>query len=223
VADPQFGARLRSLRVAAGYDTARRFAKAVKIGENRYTRYERGASEPDIALLIRICEGLRLSPNELLGYERTKPRPAGGHAPSATGFADGGSPVPRSGPGGAAMPLDSQQRGAGPPGAIGTSSAVAPPDATSLLAWQLADDFVAAVSAKRMGRKRNRDADDPLAAISQIAVVFTQLQKDPLATVARLMTSQELAAAPPSARRRVQATADGLLRRIRQAAAGPRP
>ena len=63
----QFARRLRELRVARGFKTARSLAGALGIDENRYTRYERAEVEPDIALIQRICETLCLSPNELFG------------------------------------------------------------------------------------------------------------------------------------------------------------
>jgi transcriptional regulator with XRE-family HTH domain len=61
-----FARRLRELRVPKGYRTARSFARALGIDENRYTRYERAEVEPDLALLLRICEVLAVTPNDLL-------------------------------------------------------------------------------------------------------------------------------------------------------------
>jgi len=62
-----FAERLRTLRVPLGYRTARSFAKALGIDENRYTRYERAEVEPDLGLIRRICALLSVTPNELLG------------------------------------------------------------------------------------------------------------------------------------------------------------
>jgi transcriptional regulator with XRE-family HTH domain len=62
-----FARRLRELRVPRGFKTARSLARALEIDENRYTRYERAEVEPDLALIRRICETLRVTPNELLG------------------------------------------------------------------------------------------------------------------------------------------------------------
>ena len=62
-----FASRLRERRVQSGYARARNFAKALGIEENRYTRYERG--EPDVTLIQKICEALRITPDELFGYE----------------------------------------------------------------------------------------------------------------------------------------------------------
>ena len=61
-----FARRLRELRVPRGYRTARSLARALGIDENRYTRYERAEVEPDLQLLIRICEVLAVTPNDLL-------------------------------------------------------------------------------------------------------------------------------------------------------------
>lgn len=83
----EFAKRLRELRVPRGYRTARAFANALGIEENRYTRYERAEVEPDLALLARICTVLSLTPNDLLGFAR---------APSGlpNGFAeDGATPI----------------------------------------------------------------------------------------------------------------------------------
>jgi transcriptional regulator with XRE-family HTH domain len=65
----EFGRRLRALRIPRGYRTARSFALALGIDENRYTRYERGEVEPDLSLLQRICHLLAITPNQLLGHD----------------------------------------------------------------------------------------------------------------------------------------------------------
>jgi len=57
------------LRVQKGFATARQFALALGIEENRYTRYERAEVEPSLTVLLKICETLRVSPNELLGFD----------------------------------------------------------------------------------------------------------------------------------------------------------
>lgn len=64
----QFAKRLKSMRVQGGFERARYFAKALGIEENRYTRYERAEVEPSLTLIHKICEVLRVSPNELLGF-----------------------------------------------------------------------------------------------------------------------------------------------------------
>lgn len=62
----RFSQRLRAIRVPRGFKTARAFAEALGIDENRYTRYERGEVEPDLQLLMRICNLLSATPNDLL-------------------------------------------------------------------------------------------------------------------------------------------------------------
>ncbi len=62
----RFAHRLRAIRIPRGFKTARSFARALGIDENRYTRYERAEVEPDLQLLLRICELLKATPNDLL-------------------------------------------------------------------------------------------------------------------------------------------------------------
>src|SRR5262245_64318512 len=64
----QFAKRLKAMRVHGGFERARYFAKALGIEENRYTRYERAEVEPSLTLIHKMCETLRVSPNELLGF-----------------------------------------------------------------------------------------------------------------------------------------------------------
>lgn len=64
----QFAQRLKSLRTQRGFERARYFAKSLGIEENRYTRYERAEVEPSLTLIHKMCETLRVSPNELLGF-----------------------------------------------------------------------------------------------------------------------------------------------------------
>ena len=64
----EFAKRLRALRAQRGYERARHFAKALGIEENRYTRYERAEVEPNLTLLIEICQKLAVTPNELMGF-----------------------------------------------------------------------------------------------------------------------------------------------------------
>lgn len=62
----RFAQRLRAIRIPRGFKTARSFAEALEIDENRYTRYERAEVEPDLQLLMRICNLLGATPNDLL-------------------------------------------------------------------------------------------------------------------------------------------------------------
>ena len=62
----RFAQRLRGMRGPRGYKTARSIAQKLGIHENRYTRYERAEVEPNLALLMQICEALDATPNDLL-------------------------------------------------------------------------------------------------------------------------------------------------------------
>jgi transcriptional regulator with XRE-family HTH domain len=64
----QFAKRLKEMRVERGFPRARYFAKSLGIEENRYTRYERAEVEPSLSLIHKICNTLRVSPNQLLGF-----------------------------------------------------------------------------------------------------------------------------------------------------------
>jgi len=52
--------RLKQLRVLRGYRTARSFAQALQIDENRYTRWERGEVEPSVAMLGKMADMLNV-------------------------------------------------------------------------------------------------------------------------------------------------------------------
>jgi transcriptional regulator with XRE-family HTH domain len=75
----QFAKRLKDMRVQSGFLRARYFANSLGIEENRYTRYERAEVEPSLSLIQKMCETLRVSPNELLGFAEF-PGPSGGFA-----------------------------------------------------------------------------------------------------------------------------------------------
>jgi transcriptional regulator with XRE-family HTH domain len=64
----RFAKRLKALRQQRGFDRARFFAKTLGIEENRYTRYERAEVEPSLTLIQKMCDTLRVTPNELLGF-----------------------------------------------------------------------------------------------------------------------------------------------------------
>jgi transcriptional regulator with XRE-family HTH domain len=95
----QFAHRLKELRHARGFRTARSLAQALAIDENRYTRYERAEVEPDLALLVRICQALGATPNDLLGdggQPGGERRIAGFAEPAGTALAP--RPPPPAGP-----------------------------------------------------------------------------------------------------------------------------
>jgi transcriptional regulator with XRE-family HTH domain len=80
----QFAQRLKSLRAQRGFDRARYFARSLGIEENRYTRYERAEVEPSLTLIHKMCETLRVSPNELLGFADLRQQ----HLSGVPGLAD---------------------------------------------------------------------------------------------------------------------------------------
>ncbi|MCY0997949.1 helix-turn-helix transcriptional regulator [Myxococcus sp. MISCRS1] len=49
-------------------------AKQMGLASEVYSRLERGNMLPSVSTLHRLCEVLDVSPNELLGYTRAKPR-----------------------------------------------------------------------------------------------------------------------------------------------------
>jgi len=81
----QFAKRLKSMRMQSGYQRARYFAKLLGIEENRYTRYERAEVEPSLTLIHKICQALRVSPNELLGFAEYGGTPVSGFSEDPPG------------------------------------------------------------------------------------------------------------------------------------------
>jgi len=54
----QLGARIRTLRIAAGYTNHETFAYKHGFGRSQMNRYETGKTEPGIHTLHRICVAL---------------------------------------------------------------------------------------------------------------------------------------------------------------------
>lgn len=77
-----FSKRLKSARAAAGFETAKEFAEALGVEENRYRHWERGSAQPDLAMLTRITRLLKIEPNDLfpLAYKRKDQGNSGGSA-----------------------------------------------------------------------------------------------------------------------------------------------
>ena len=61
-----FGKRLRKAREQAGYSSAQKFSATLGIEPHTYRKYERGQSEPNFEVLVRICELLAVDTNYLL-------------------------------------------------------------------------------------------------------------------------------------------------------------
>lgn len=177
----EFANRLRRYRVPRGYRTARMFAKALDIDENRYTRYERAEVEPDLALLARMCTMLEVTPNDLLGF------PTIAAAAPLTGFAEAGA--------GAAA--GAQPALAGTPAESGSRNPRA-------LAWQIA----CKLAAQQLDGQASRDA---AATLKRITALFTQIEADPFAFVVAMADKPALKSMPPARQAELVAAMNALL------------
>ena len=162
----QFAKRLKSIRTRRGFDRARYFARSLGIEENRYTRYERAEVEPSLTLIHKMCETLRVSPNELLGFAESGQdrlyEPAPGLAEAATGDI---AQTPRRDGGGHG------------------------PDAVSSLAWRLAAEAVA-IRLEQAGK--SKAASDALETMRETGALFHSLQARPFETAAQLAADPAL-------------------------------
>lgn len=61
-----FANRLKTIRGAKDYTSAKDFALSLGIEPATYRAYERGEAEPNFSTLLRICQLLDISPNDLL-------------------------------------------------------------------------------------------------------------------------------------------------------------
>ncbi len=196
-----FAKRLRALRVPRGFRTARSFAEKLGIDENRYTRYERAEVEPDIALLIRICQALAITPDELFGFEA--PPPVG------TGFAEG------------------HQRPLETPGAAGTGNG-AGRDVTGNgtvrggldgaeplghVAWRLAEEVVAL----QRGADASNGTTPPIVGLAAVTAAYRRLLADSIASIEQLTEDPALLGADPT----VQARIVSLARQLALASSPP--
>jgi transcriptional regulator with XRE-family HTH domain len=161
----QFARRLKDMRTRRGFDRARYFAKSLGIEENRYTRYERAEVEPSLTLIHKMCETLRVSPNELLGFGEL---PAQSH-----GLAPGLAEAPADDVAGA--PLHGEGGGG--------------PNPTSSLAWSLASEAVA-LRSEQTGKSKG--AADPMRTLQETSALFRRLQSDPFRTVSEIVDGRAL-------------------------------
>jgi len=67
-----FAKRLRAARKAAGYTSAEQFAHALGAEPHTYRHYERGAAQPNLVTLTRMCQLLKVTPNDLLPLAAAK-------------------------------------------------------------------------------------------------------------------------------------------------------
>jgi transcriptional regulator with XRE-family HTH domain len=61
-----FAKRLKKLRLARDFKTAAEFADHLGVEPPTYRTYERGTAEPNFSTLLRICQQLETTPNDLL-------------------------------------------------------------------------------------------------------------------------------------------------------------
>jgi len=158
----RFAKRLKSLRLQRGFDRARFFARTLGIEENRYTRYERAEVEPSLTLIEKMCDALRVSPNELLG------------------FADAADDLARSGASEASAGQAERKRD--------LSSTGNRPDPASALAWRLACETVAI----RQAHAGRMASTDPLETFRETGALFAELQARPLGAVADIVRDPSL-------------------------------
>ena len=76
----KFANKLRSARLRK-YRSAQKFAEKMGLHPHAYRKYERGEAEPNFETLVRLCEDLEITPNDLLPEAAS---PASGR-PSASG------------------------------------------------------------------------------------------------------------------------------------------
>jgi transcriptional regulator with XRE-family HTH domain len=164
----QFAQRLKSLRTQRGFERARFFARSLGIEENRYTRYERAEVEPSLTLIHKMCETLRVSPNELLGFADLRH-----HASGVPGLAEAS--------------LEEIARTHG--GEAGTEAGGKGADPISSLAWNLAAE---AVAIRHEHGARSKAGADPLAVLRETGALFRSLQSEPFDTVAKLLNDAAL-------------------------------
>ena len=72
MANLQLAKNLRKYRKARGY-TQDKLSKYLNISRQAYSNYERANRDPDIGLLIRLCELYNVSMEELIIKPLTKP------------------------------------------------------------------------------------------------------------------------------------------------------
>jgi hypothetical protein len=115
--------------------------------------------EPNLTLIHKMCETLRVSPNELLGFPDLPHR-----ASAVVSLGEAATP--------------DGTRGHSELGGRAT-------DPLSSLAWSLAAEAVAI----RHGRSvKPKPADDPLAPLRETSALFSSLQAEPFETVAAILS-----------------------------------
>ena len=177
----EFAVRLRELRAIKGFRTARSLARALDIDENRYTRYERAEVEPDLDLLMRICQVLGVTPNELLSADKLLP-------PSGTDRLR--SPLAETGA--AFSGADDADRQA----ALHLQS----------IGWDLCVFVTELRQAQETGAVRGEPgAAPPLAFLQAVTGLQHELDRQPFAFIHQIVRDPALAGAPPEKAQKLKA------------------
>jgi transcriptional regulator with XRE-family HTH domain len=195
----QFARRLKTMRTQRGFERARYFARSLGIEENRYTRYERAEVEPSLTLIHKMCETLRVSPNELLGFAEgdflraiANPEPAFAEQPLGEfGAADDG----------VSLSMDAKA------------------DSMGALAWNLASEAVAI----RHDQGGAKVTDDPLVMLQEKAALFRGLQSDPFAAATQILADRGLKDVDPKRKARLAELIQAFTDRASQESVARRP
>jgi DNA-binding XRE family transcriptional regulator len=247
-----FARHLRELRVLRGYRTARSLAQALGIDENRYTRYERAEVEPDLGLLMKICEVLALTPNDLLMDQigaspgggpgstiphgassrlrmatTTDPRTAGdtGGLLQGTGRVSAGAAYTSGfAEQSAAGSYQGHIGGGADPGATGAAPAASPQSSASLKRRAIAWQLARLVGSAtiELGPVGPGGTAGDVGGMQRTSRVFAAIERDPFAIVTAIATNERITTMPEVEQRRIAALVDELIAAV-EASADPRP
>lgn len=78
-----FGRRLRKARESGGYRSAQSFSAVLGVEPHTYRKYERGQSEPNFEILVRICELLQVDTSALIPVDMPRKKSSGSQAAAA--------------------------------------------------------------------------------------------------------------------------------------------
>lgn len=174
-----FSSRLKTVRKAAGFKSARALAKVLGIDENRYTRYERAEVEPNLQLIVKICNLLETSPNELLGFAgRSSATDPIGPTTSVSGVFAPGFAEP------AAQQYSREHESAGRPNLLADAAY-----------WRLAQ-FLSTL--ELTGPDQN---GGPFRSIERTSFYFREIQADPFGFAARVVDEPTVSSSSEADRR----------------------
>lgn len=207
----RFANRLKELRLARGFTKARQFADVLGILENRYTRYERGASEPDFELIYEICRKMSVTPNELFGISDLAAHPT-------PGFSSGPQSLPQGFSSGPQVMLESPARThedqrpvhhRSPHGGGATDDRGATADTPDAAAWGLAGMLVRCRT--KRGPTGARASTQPLVTTTETARIYRGLKAEPFDTVAAEFAEIDIGLLEPATARDLDAAVEKFL------------